>query len=653
MKFLVNRKLLRGLVVSTFCILSNAEAQMWGVRHLLDNTAASMILLTDKDGKQIDTVSRSSLEMINRVSARLTATYGFSTPELFVSRENGPNAFVTLEKGAPIMGVGTDMLRLVGNDEDLLAAVISHEYGHLKGDHLTAGRTNRAVVDLIGMLAGFALDIDQAKKGANSQGLGMELGNVGAGLINAKFSRDQEREADAFGIERMARAGYDPSAAARLWILMEREGAGGDGLWLSSHPSPPERYKTLQAAASRWTYVYLANKPNSQAQLVAQATAGNDVDQTNLREAMSAVQRSDYSAAFNIYSNLANHGNPIAQVNLGLLYLEGKGISADDEKASYWIQKAANQGNAHAQGSLGFMYSNGRGVPRNDVEAVRWYKSGAELGSSYAQGHLGIMYATGRGVSKDESEAVNFFRKAADRGEAIAQANLAYSYETGRGVAKDEMEAFNWYSKSAAQDNAFAQNNLGIMYFKGSGVHRDEAEAFKFFKRSADQGFAAGQYSIAMVLSGGFGVTKDERQAFTWALKSAQQNHAAAQNYVGYLYSHGKGVLLNHALAMSWYRKSAAQGNAVAQANIGKSYRNGLAVVKSDQEAFNWYRLSAEQGYANAQKELGDSYRTGRGVTKDEDEAVVWYRKAIAGGDLSATNALNDMVGAQKAEQVR
>lgn len=652
MKFLVNRQLLRGFIF-LFFVLGNAEAQMWGVRHLLDNTATPTIRLTDKDGKQIDTVSRSSLEMINRVSSRLSATYGFSNPELFSSRKNGPNAFVTLGSSGPLMGVGTDMLRLIGNDEDLLAAVIGHEYGHLKGDHLTVGRANMAVVDLIGMLAGFALDIDQAKKGVDTQGLGMELGNVGAGLVNAKFSRDQEREADAFGIERMARAGYDPSAAARLWTLMEREGVGGDGLWLSSHPSPPERFKTLQAAASRWAYVYLANKPSSQTQLVAQATVNNDLNQINLREAMSAAQRNDYSEAFNIYSTLANQGNSIAQANLGLLYLEGKGMPADDEKAAYWFQKAANQGNAHAQGSLGFMYSNGRGVPKNDAEAVRWYKSAADLGSSYAQGHLGIMYATGRGVAKDESEAVKLFRKAADRGEAMAQANLAYSYETGRGVAKDEMEAFNWYSKSAAQANAFAQNNLGIMYFRGRGVRRDVSEAFKLFKRSADQGFAAGQYSMAMVLDGGFGVTKDESQAFTWALKAAQQNHAGAQNYVGYLYSQGKGAPLNHAEAIFWYRKSAAQGNPVAQANIGKAYRDGLAVVKSDQEALNWHRLSAAQGYANAQKELGDIYRTGRGVAKDENEAAVWYRKAIAGGDLSATNALNDMVGAQKAEQAR
>ena len=40
------------------------------------------------------------------------------------------------------------------------------------------------------------------------------LGALGAGLVTAKFSRDQEREADELGIRAMAQAGYNPQGAA-------------------------------------------------------------------------------------------------------------------------------------------------------------------------------------------------------------------------------------------------------------------------------------------------------------------------------------------------------------------------------------------------------------------------------------------------------
>ena len=53
---------------------------------------------------------------------------------------------------------------------------------------------------------------------------------------------------------------------------------------------------------------------------------------------------------------------------------------------------AAEQGDAGAQLGLGLMYRDGRGVPQDDAEAVRWFRLAAEQGLTGAQSLLGFMY---------------------------------------------------------------------------------------------------------------------------------------------------------------------------------------------------------------------------------------------------------------------
>ena len=80
----------------------------------------------------------------------------------------------------------------------------------------------------------------------------------------------------------------------------------------------------------------------------------------------------------------AEQGEAVAQNNLGLMYMEGRGVSQDDTKAVEWYRKAAEQGLAVAQFYLGSMYQEGRGVAQNSKEAYRWYYTAGQLGNSNA-----------------------------------------------------------------------------------------------------------------------------------------------------------------------------------------------------------------------------------------------------------------------------
>ena len=114
----------------------------------------------------------------------------------------------------------------------------------------------------------------------------------------------------------------------------------------------------------------------------------------------------------------AERGDADAQLLLGVLYAEGRGVPQDEAEAARWYRLAAEsdeagavvgslgQGNADAQFSLGVLYAESRGVPQDYVEAVRWFRRAAEQGYARAQAHLGVMYDYGQGVPEDDAEAV-------------------------------------------------------------------------------------------------------------------------------------------------------------------------------------------------------------------------------------------------------
>ncbi|MCX7835600.1 MAG: serine/threonine-protein kinase [bacterium] len=165
----------------------------------------------------------------------------------------------------------------------------------------------------------------------------------------------------------------------------------------------------------------------------------------------------------NMIQRAATRNHAKAQLMMGWMYQEGRGVPQNDAEAVKWYRKATEQGLAAAQSNLGWMYANGRGVPQNDAEAVKWFRKAAEQGHANAQNNLGWMYEQGRGVPRDDKEAVKWYRKAAEQGHAAAQTNLGWMYEQGRGVPKDIQQAIDWYEKAAAQGDVFAKIRLKLL----------------------------------------------------------------------------------------------------------------------------------------------------------------------------------------------
>ena len=143
------------------------------------------------------------------------------------------------------------------DNEHEFAAIIGHEIGHHLSFHYEEDAQNRAIGAAI---AGILMGGLAAATGAyqyNPSGLQNDLSSamrLGAQIGDISFSKEQEREADYLATYLMARAGYDPDAAASLWIKLAKiSGRTRTGL-LDSHPASSDRLAAWRVATDEVRY---------------------------------------------------------------------------------------------------------------------------------------------------------------------------------------------------------------------------------------------------------------------------------------------------------------------------------------------------------------------------------------------------------------
>lgn len=120
-------------------------------------------------------------------------------------------------------------------------------------------------------------------------------------------------------------------------------------------------------------------------------------------------QQSDYDKAFTYYQKGAKAGDSKAEYGLGRLYLEGKGIPANAEKALYWFRRAAHDSkkpNKAAQCTLVEMSYYGIGMRSSVKDTNYWLK---KCDNPFIRA-LRSFY--GHGVSKDRDLARRILQQA-------------------------------------------------------------------------------------------------------------------------------------------------------------------------------------------------------------------------------------------------
>jgi len=196
-----------------------------------------------KDAAIVTKVSKRIIAAVQKYYADLGRTDELSDYSWEINTVVSNEANAWCMPGGKIV-VYTGILPITQN-EAALAVVIGHEVTHALAKH---GK-ERMSQALLQQLGGQALSMAIANKPKETQalygsayGLGSQYG------IMLPFSRQNEYEADKYGLVFTALAGYDPHEAINFWHRMEQM-AGGQKPpeFASTHPSDAKRIAQLQS----------------------------------------------------------------------------------------------------------------------------------------------------------------------------------------------------------------------------------------------------------------------------------------------------------------------------------------------------------------------------------------------------------------------
>lgn len=135
------------------------------------------------------------------------------------------------------------LLRLLRTEGEL-AGVLGHEIGHVIARHSAEHMAKQNLTQGLASAAVIAAD-PAGNSGAIAQ--------MVAQVVNMKYGREDELEADALGVRLMAEAGYDPRALLGVMEILARASgqAGRAPEMLSTHPAPANRAERITETIAR------------------------------------------------------------------------------------------------------------------------------------------------------------------------------------------------------------------------------------------------------------------------------------------------------------------------------------------------------------------------------------------------------------------
>ena len=179
-------------------------------------------------------------QSLARVSERSQLPY-----EFVVLNNSSPNAWA-LPGGKIAVNRG---LLVQLEDESQLAAVLGHEIVHAAARHGAKAQETGTLLNIGLAVLGVAT--------ANSayQDLALQGAQISGALVQTRYGREAELESDYYGMQYMARAGYDPQGAVRLQETFVKLSQGPRQDWLSglfaSHPPSQERVDANRRTAQK------------------------------------------------------------------------------------------------------------------------------------------------------------------------------------------------------------------------------------------------------------------------------------------------------------------------------------------------------------------------------------------------------------------
>ncbi len=175
-----------------------------------------------------------------------------------------------------------------------------------------------------------------------------------------------------------------------------------------------------------------------------------------------------------VYASLmadAEAGSPDAMNVLGHILVEGVGRPQNIQEGVRWLQSAATA-LPLAKYNLGLLYLQGRGVAQNEARAVELFQEAlAKERIQQAMVRLLLHYAK----VGDRAKTWEWAQKAAEARNKVGIYYVGRMLMDGTGPRKDPGAALRWLTQAAEMFSPEAAGLLSDLYRHGLGVDRNEA----------------------------------------------------------------------------------------------------------------------------------------------------------------------------------
>lgn len=173
---------------------------------------------------------------VNRAWKHISAQAGMEHKPVNFEDKKEPNAWVKFSPGNYSVNVTIGLMQILDH-EDEIAGILAHEAGHVQLGHYNSAMGRSLLWGLLSR----AFEGNAAREVA---------GEVGIALAESGFSREQEVEADDYGIRISAAAGYSPWGLVRAMEKMKAAGYKTSPNGFNSHPPTERRLLRLRNNAS-------------------------------------------------------------------------------------------------------------------------------------------------------------------------------------------------------------------------------------------------------------------------------------------------------------------------------------------------------------------------------------------------------------------
>ncbi len=221
----------------------------------------------------------------------------------------------------------------------------------------------------------------------------------------------------------------------------------------------------------------------------------------------------DVSAHVENLHKAAAAGRPVAQLELGRLYREGKWVPKDEARGLQLIESAARRGLAPAQASLGWIYAFAEKDDHGVEKAERWLIAAAKQGDPFAARMLALLYWRYERTDVSRDVPQRLLRRAAELADDDARAMYGWMLLHGELEQNDPKLAEHMLLQAAKTGHANAAYLLGTEYLSGAALRMDLSRAVHWISEAHERKHVLATLRLSDLSERGVGVESNAERA--------------------------------------------------------------------------------------------------------------------------------------------